>query len=161
MTATAHALVGAVIAAKVGNPFLAYPASLGSHFLMDLIPHWDTGTHRKQKTHLRFWLESLFDLGLGILLVQFLFGTHVNPLHLWIAVFFSQVPDWFSVPYLFFKTRIPPFFQVYEFQSWFDKKTEFALGISTQLVVVGPLLYFASPTPVQQIITSALAFLAY
>lgn len=161
MTATAHALAGAVIAAKVTNPLLAYPLALGSHFLMDFIPHWDTGTHRQQKTHLRFWLESLFDLGLGIFLVQLIFGAHVPPIHLWIAVFLAQVPDWFSVPYLFFKTKISPFFEIYKFQSLFDRKAEFALGISTQLIVVILLLSLTLPLSLKQIVTSALAFLAY
>jgi len=161
MTATAHALIGAAIAAKVENPFVAYPIALGSHFLMDLIPHWDTGTHRKEKSHLRFWIDSILDLSLGLLLVQFLFGAYVNQIHLWLAVFFSQLPDWFSIPYLFFKVRIPPFFQIYKFQSMFDRKAELAVGITTQLLFVGPILYFTTPIPWEKIVTSALAFLAY
>lgn len=62
MTATAHALVGAVIAAKVGNPFLAYPVALGSHFFMDLIPHWDAGTSWEKKKRIKLFLRLLLML---------------------------------------------------------------------------------------------------
>jgi hypothetical protein len=36
MTATGHALIGTVIAAKIGNYALAIPIALGSHFLADV-----------------------------------------------------------------------------------------------------------------------------
>lgn len=39
MTATAHAIIGTVIAAKVGNPVLAVPIALASHIIADAIPH--------------------------------------------------------------------------------------------------------------------------
>ena len=61
MTATGHALIGTVIAAKIVNPALAIPIALGSHFLADAIPHWDTGTNRDKKSKTRFVVESSID----------------------------------------------------------------------------------------------------
>lgn len=40
MTATNHALTGAVIGLSVGNPLIALPAALLSHFVCDAIPHF-------------------------------------------------------------------------------------------------------------------------
>ncbi len=40
MTATNHALTGAVIGLTLGNPLLAVPAAFVSHFILDGIPHF-------------------------------------------------------------------------------------------------------------------------
>ena len=57
MTATTHALIGTIIAAKIGNPALAIPIAIASHIAADAIPHWDTATNRKKKT---FKKENVF-----------------------------------------------------------------------------------------------------
>jgi hypothetical protein len=44
MLSISHAVTGAFIAVKVGNPALAIPLILLSHYLEDAIPHWDVGT---------------------------------------------------------------------------------------------------------------------
>jgi hypothetical protein len=159
MTATAHALVGAVIAAKVANPFLAYPAALGSHFLMDLIPHWDAGTGWEKKKKTKLFLEAALDVLVGIFLVFLIFGGHVSPPHLWLTVFFAQMPDWLDAPYLFFKLKVFPMLQVYKIQSVLHSKANFAYGLATQVVLVIPLVLFTLPQPIEQVVTSAFAFL--
>src|SRR3989338_6702261 len=60
MTATGHAVIGTVIAAKIGNPTLAIPIALASHVVADYFPHWDTATNRKTKTKARFLLYNIF-----------------------------------------------------------------------------------------------------
>lgn len=42
MTATNHALTGAVIGLAVGQPFIALPAALASHYVCDALPHYGT-----------------------------------------------------------------------------------------------------------------------
>lgn len=44
MLSISHAVTGAFIAVKVGNPYLAIPLILLSHYLEDAVPHWDVGT---------------------------------------------------------------------------------------------------------------------
>jgi hypothetical protein len=41
MTALNHAATGALVAAAINRPLLALPAALISHFVIDMIPHWD------------------------------------------------------------------------------------------------------------------------
>jgi hypothetical protein len=41
MTGLNHAATGALVAAAINRPLLALPAALTSHFLIDMIPHWD------------------------------------------------------------------------------------------------------------------------
>lgn len=43
MTLTTHATLGAVIGGATGNPALAFIFGFVSHFLIDIIPHGDTG----------------------------------------------------------------------------------------------------------------------
>ena len=74
MTATGHAIIGTVIAAKVGNPALAIPLAIASHFIADAIPHWDIATHRKEKTKSNLILEAFSDVLLGFVLTQ----THLT-----------------------------------------------------------------------------------
>lgn len=40
MTATNHALTGAIIGLVVGQPLIAVPAALASHFVCDALPHF-------------------------------------------------------------------------------------------------------------------------
>lgn len=40
MTATNHALTGAIIGLVSGNPVIALPAALLSHYILDIIPHF-------------------------------------------------------------------------------------------------------------------------
>lgn len=43
MTAPNHALTGTLIGLTVGNPWLALPLALASHFICDAIPHYGAG----------------------------------------------------------------------------------------------------------------------
>src|SRR3990167_11027957 len=73
MTATAHALIGASLAAKIVNPVLGIPIAILSHFIADLVPHWDAGTNHKNKTLTRLKLEATLDVLLGFALVFLIF----------------------------------------------------------------------------------------
>ncbi|MFC1787956.1 hypothetical protein ACFLZY_01945 [Patescibacteria group bacterium] len=43
MTLTTHATLGAVIGHATGNPILAFILAFISHFIIDMVPHGDTG----------------------------------------------------------------------------------------------------------------------
>jgi len=58
MTATGHALIGTVIAAKVGNPALAIPIALASIFVRRASP-LDTAHSRENQTKTRLLLLLL------------------------------------------------------------------------------------------------------
>ena len=53
MTLTTHATLGAVIGKAVGNPLLAFIFGFLSHFLIDMIPHGDTGLSDNFRVHKR------------------------------------------------------------------------------------------------------------
>lgn len=53
MTLTTHAVLGAVIGHAVGNPVSAFVGGFVSHFLIDMIPHGDTGLSDNFRIHKR------------------------------------------------------------------------------------------------------------
>ena len=139
MTATAHAVIGTVIAAKIGNPALAIPIALASHLAADTIPHWDTATNGKKKDKLRFFINTALDVFAGfavsLVILKFLF-PQTNPSYAFIIIIASQFFDWATAPYLFFNIKTPPFYWIYKFQKIFDKSLDKPWGIINQVVIL-------------------------
>jgi|SRR5581483_7324108 len=139
MTASGHALLGAIIAAKTGDPLLAGVLAFGSHIVADILPHWDAGTHREDKTNARLFWEAAADVILGIILVivfMHFFAPTVNLAYTFFIVFISQGLDWITAPYLFLQMKFPPFSWVYKFQSEINNKLDKPWGIITQIAFV-------------------------
>lgn len=53
MTITTHTAIGAVIGFSLGNPLVGFFIGLGSHFLVDMIPHGDTNLAKKFRINKR------------------------------------------------------------------------------------------------------------
>lgn len=99
MTATNHALTGAIIGLTVHNPLIALPAALLSHVVCDAIPHY--GGRKADIVSKGFVRYLLTDAALcGVLvLVLFFSGSHswllaavcafvaASPDFLWIRMF--------------------------------------------------------------------------
>ena len=139
MTATGHALIGTVIAAKIGNPALAVPIALGSHFVADAFPHWDTGYHRKKNGLKKFFAETSLDVMLGFVLsyaLLELFFPGTNLIYAFAIILVAQSPDWLTAPYLFFDMNFPPFSWMYNIQKIFDNKLNQPWGIINQAAAV-------------------------
>ena len=143
MTATAHALIGAAIAAKIVNPFLAIPLAIISHFALDLIPHWDEGLNHRKKTIMRYRVEAAIDVLLGFALAFILFGSKVNPTYLFIMIIASELPDWIESPYVFLGNKFPPFYWAYQLSHKVQTRMQLPWGLVTQIVVVVPLVFLA------------------
>lgn len=135
MTATAHAVIGTVIAAKIGNPYLAFPLALSSHIIADLIPHWDTAVDKKPRKKI-FWEtvgDVLLGLSLSYSLIVFLFPT-TNLAYAFLMIIMAQFPDWLFAPYYFFGWK--SFKWAYEFGKNTNNDLRKPWGILTQIVTV-------------------------
>jgi hypothetical protein len=139
MTATGHALIGTVIAAKIGNPALAVPIALASHFAADAFPHWDTGLHRKENGKKKFLIQSAVDVAAGFILSYLLinlFFPGTNLSYAFFIIIIAQLPDWLTAPYLFFDMNFPPFSWVYKVQKVFDNELVAPWGVINQVAAV-------------------------
>lgn len=137
MTATAHALVGGAIASTIANPAIGLPLAAISHPLLDMVPHWDFGWGWKKKTKFKLFIQSITDLGLGLIVSWLIFGSRVDPIYLLLAIFFAEFWDMLEAPYWFFNWRFPPFSTIYNIQSKLQGKAKLPWGIFTQVVAVG------------------------
>lgn len=137
MTATGHAIIGTVIAAKIGNPYLAIPLALLSHFAVDRIPHWDAGTNSKTKTKKQILSGSFIDVVISfttaIIMVEKVF-PQTDLVYAFLIVFISQLPDWLMAPYYFWHIQL--FRPFYKFQKIFDRKLDKPWGIINQAVIL-------------------------
>lgn len=149
MTATAHALIGASLAARIANPYIGIPVAIASHFAADLIPHWDAGTNHRNKSSLRLKVEAVFDVLLGFALVLLLFRTQTaqNPAYMFSMVIAAQLPDWLAAPDYMFNLKVPPFSWMYKIGHETNTRMQLPWGLVTQVVTVGLLVYFAIGTP--------------
>lgn len=143
MTATAHAIVGAAIAARIVDPAIALPLAFASHFVFDKLPHWDVMTEADHGNHKAIFIKSTLDVLLGFSLIFLLFGF--SPLIL-LGAFAAQLPDWLEVPALL-GYKFKPFELNYRFQHWvhdvwFDSRLKAPWGIITQLIVVLLFLFW-------------------
>lgn len=147
MTATGHAVIGTVIAAKIGNPALAIPIAVASHIVADMVPHWDPATNSRKKGDTRLFTDSAIDVVVSFViayLLAFYFFPAVSISYLFLIVFCAQALDWLTMPYYFFNLDVPPFNWIYRFQKLFDAKLDKPWGILTQALVVLFILYLAT-----------------
>ena len=87
MTATNHALTGALIGLIIGQPLVALPVAFVSHFVCDAIPHYGNDS-------VKLWSENfkrllVVDAGLCVVLVAVLAYRH--PTHWLLASFCAFV----------------------------------------------------------------------
>lgn len=104
MTATNHALTGALIGLVVGQPVIAIPVAFLSHFVCDAIPHYGQTTENVWSKIFKVYL--LIDALLCVGLVGAL--TYRHPVH-WllasICAFLATSPDLYWIPRFTFGLR--------------------------------------------------------
>ena len=116
MLSISHATTGAVIAAKLGNPYLAIPLIIASHYLEDAVPHWDAGTGlgSGKKTRQSALRDGIIDLLLAGIIVlvfyypQFPIVPNLAHASVWNfapywGAFFGLLPDFLESPRNFLK----------------------------------------------------------
>jgi hypothetical protein len=92
MTATNHALTGALIGLLIGQPLIALPAAFLSHFVCDAIPHY--GNDGVELWSDKFKRLLIVDASLCVALVAVLMYRH--PVHWLLAslcAFLATSPD--------------------------------------------------------------------
>ena len=68
MTGLNHAITGATVAAAINRPLLSLPAALLSHFVVDIIPHWNYKVPGGAQARIKVMVVDLC-LSLGLLLI--------------------------------------------------------------------------------------------
>jgi len=139
-----HAVIGATIAAKVGNPFFALPLAFLAHFLLDILPHWNphiftemqsTGKVSKKSVTI-IVVDALLALIAG-LFMAFQFWPDINRvIIILLGAFVGVLPDLIEAPYFFLHSKNEFLLKLIKFQGKFQWKTSPFVGILTQIIVL-------------------------
>lgn len=104
-----HVLVGAAIGAKLQNPVLAIPLAFASHFVLDILPHWNPhinqeikkfGKPTKFSTRL-ITVDSTLALLIGSSIALNYYPDMAKIMLILLCCFAAVLPDVVEAPYYF------------------------------------------------------------
>lgn len=134
--------MGAAIAAKVGNPALSLPLALASHFVLDLLPHWNPHLNTELKATGKIGKKTTFFIAAdtllgaaGVLLIASTAQTSQLPIILAGGIM-GILPDLVEAPYFFLGVRWAPIQRLIAFQKSIQNDAPPFLGILTQVVLL-------------------------
>jgi hypothetical protein len=141
-----HALLGGLIGLHFHSLLLIFSLAFLSHFLLDVIPHWDIGfdrEHFKESSEVRITrkivLISLFDLFLALFVVYELYHAFASKLLIF-GAFASLLPDMISLGYFTKMKNKKRYNQFLHFHNNLQGEAGFYYGILTQLIIALILL---------------------
>lgn len=148
-----HTVVGAAIAVKIGNPALALPLALASHFLLDPVPHWNPHLYTELKKNgvvsrgskLFMAVDVLLSLAAGIFIAyKMLPDTTLAALAI-IGGFVAVFPDLIKSPfYLLGIVKNPILTKYVEVERSIQGESKsILLGMTTQILVTGAAFWWA------------------
>lgn len=149
MIELAHAATGGLIAYKLGNPLLSIPLALASHFLIDLLPHWNPHLGREKKKFGKIKKETLFvifldcfiGLAIGLYLASLVLPDIRRAIFILAGCFFGILPDLIEAPYYLFGWKSNSIKSIIAFQNKHHWNVPFFFGILFQLLYVAFLFY--------------------
>ena len=109
MLETPHVVIGAAIATKIPNPYIAIPLALASHFVLERVPHWNPhlntetikyGRPTKQTTVIVI-IDVIFALSFGIFIANQALPNQAHFMTILASSFASVLPDIVEGPYFF------------------------------------------------------------
>jgi len=144
MLETPHVVLGAAIATKIPNPYIAIPLAFASHFILERVPHWNPHLNTEIKKHGKVTKQSTIIVAIDVLLSLFL-GTFIaiqvlpNSPHFWtimVASFAAVLPDVMEGPYFFLGIKSNFIIKWIKFQKILQNDADIVLGLSTQVVTL-------------------------
>lgn len=150
MLETPHVMVGAAIATAIPNPWIAIPLAFTSHFILEMVPHWNPHLnsetkkfgHVTRKSTVITAIDATTALVLGSI-VAFKFLPDVSQVANVLACsFFAVLPDIIEGPYFFLKIRNKFIEKWISFQKSLQNDTSIIPGIITQLLVIFAAIFW-------------------
>lgn len=150
MLETPHVIVGAAIAAKIPNPYIAIPAAFLSHFVLERVPHWNPHLNTELKKYGKITnkslkviiVDSFLALGIGSFIAYQALPDTAHALTILASCFAATLPDTLEIPYFFFKNKNNFFRNWIKFQKTLQVDTSPLPGLSTQFVTSLAALYW-------------------
>lgn len=149
MLESMHAITGAVIAYKLGSPLISLPIALLSHFLLDLLPHWNPSLTKEKKqkgrlgtkTKLLIYADCFWGLILGLWVAAKTLPDWPKLLVVLAGCLAAILPDLVEAPYFFFGRQNKFISKLMEFQNRHQWKASMVPGILFQVIYLGALFW--------------------
>ncbi len=143
MLTTPHAVVGAAIGALIPSPWLAVPVAVGSHFVLDSIPHWQETLAPYNPTR-RTYVRIIFDLMLAGLLVGLMASWQPDRIAaVWLGAAAANAPDLDTLTVLLPSLRRGPVQRFWDWHCRIQRETSQLAGVYTQLATIALCLGLA------------------
>jgi hypothetical protein len=147
---TPHFIVGVSLATKVTNPLLAFPLALGSHFVLDKIPHWNphlfTEKTKFGKITKRSRLFVVIDVSIaivaGLLISSLSFPNTKQAITVFIAGLLAISPDIVEGPYYFFNLKSKLIERWVLWKKSIQSDTTLVFGVLTQIAIIIAALWW-------------------
>lgn len=144
MLETPHVFIGAAIAMKIPNPFIAIPLAFASHFILETIPHWNphlnTETEKFGQPTRRSTVITAIDSTLALISGSFIAYQALPDVGQAILIlaccFASVLPDVMEGPYFFLKLRTLWIKKWIAFQKSIQSDTNAFWGLLTQITII-------------------------
>lgn len=145
-----HTVVGAAIAVKVGNPALAIPLALASHFVLEVVPHWNPHLYTETKKYGRVTPASTLFVAVDVLAslaAGFFIASQLLPdtRHFWTVIaasFAAVLPDVVEAPWFFLNFKHPLLERWILIQRSIQFNAKPVPGILTQLLILAAALWW-------------------
>ena len=139
-----HTIVGATIATKIPNPLISLPLAFFSHFLLDLIPHWNPSLYSEtkkfgkptQKSTQFVILDIILSLGAGFFIASRALPNTTWAIIIVLTCFASVVADVIEGFYFFLGIRTKFLENLIEFQHRYQRRVPVVPGIVVQIVII-------------------------
>ena len=111
MLETPHVILGAAIATKIGNPWIAIPLAFASHFFLDKVPHWNPHTYTEtvknggpSKSTIKIAIsDALLSLAVGLGIAYSALPNRALAMTIIACCLASVLPDVSKYPFFLFK----------------------------------------------------------
>lgn len=145
-----HAVVGAAIAVKVSNPALALPLALASHFVLDLIPHWNPHLNREIAKYGKITKQTkvilVFDVIASLCAGFYIASTALPDTNRFgviiVGALFGVLPDLAEAPYFLIGSRNKWLKKLVRFQSSIQLNVPIIPGLLSQILVLAAAFWW-------------------
>lgn len=149
MLSLPHVIIGATIATKVPDPTIALLLAVLSHFIVDVLPHWNPHLSEEIKLHGHFLkktllfiiVDGLLGLFTGLSIASFALPNVERFLIVALGAFCGVLPDLLEAPYFFLKWRHPLLVNFTKYHSKIQFNVSKIPGLIAQFIVMIFCLY--------------------
>jgi hypothetical protein len=144
MLETPHVMIGALIATKIPNPLIAIPLAFASHFVLEMVPHWNphlnSETEKFGQPTRRSTFVTTVDSTIALVAGSFIAYKALPDVSVAITIlaccFASVLPDVMEGPYFFLHMKNSFIKKWIKFQKSLQSDASLIPGILTQVITI-------------------------